>query len=1383
MAPRLRIIIASIVLLCGTTTAAGAPRADQPPPRFTALGRIGAAPAHFVAAGDLLFTTEGPSVSVLSMPPAGRAQVLATLDLERGDLQDLAYDNGMLYLLTLSGLSIVDAHDPSALRALGFTPGGGQALAAQGGWVFVAARQAGVRIVDAHDPARPLIAAALATAGDASLIQISATSHTGNPLLVIGEGAAGVRVLDAASPAQLRILATLPVPAPESLALAPAGDRLWIAAAGRVEAYDLADPEHPHALGRYAPPTQARRVLYRNNYAYLVDAGDGLKVLDMRSQAQPLLVWSESGRPAHDLIMAGTALALSGAGGIRFYDLADPARPRETGALDLGSAWGMATARDARVGGQPITPLLVSTDDGLVVVDARDPAQPREVARLAVAGSPHDVALAADETRAYLALSQPGGLAVVDVRDWGQLRPNGRLEVAGAGEALATRTGTVYLSAGAGGFHVIDVINPAEPRLIATLAPEPGQDFGDLTLGETRAYIAAGTEAIAVDIGARARPTLLTRIPAPASGVFLYSAGGYLAVAGAGELHWVYVRARGEAIDTGIYRRPASPLVLALAADQLLVASGAVTQPGQSVPDVVFVDAQDVAQPRELARFGDGPGGVSCVHFAGMQALFTAGYRGLLRYDLATPPVEAPAQPAAFAAVPPEPVHTPPVSILRLSARAGQVVVSGDRGWAALSLGDPAHPQIVGAGSDVRATVDAAVSGTIAYAASGSGVVTAFDLAGTAAPLATWDSHSQLAALAASDEAVFAGDMQGGLHVLSAGAPVQLAELAQLSLPAGAHRIVVDEGYAYVAAGSAGLRIVDVRAPAAGLTPSGRGVLSPTLAIAAAGGRVATLDGRSLLLWGEEETPLARRVRATRLALVVRAGEAPRMYVDADRAIAVVEALTTTLRLSSSKSWLRAVRALAAAEPAGRPLLLVGDEAGLTLVDWADAARPPRTLAVITATGSVDLLAAAGDTLWSAGSRLVAVDAADPAAPRVAGGVDLPLPATALAGSETQAAVGASDGVRLFVIDDRGAPAMRGALGTPSAVRALAMRGDRLYAALESNGLWVIAIGADGGLRRLVSYPAPPGSSAVGLSADGDELLVAWHNAWQALDIGHPAEPPAEVGALALGTEPAQALDVAVRDGVAVIASGDAGLWVADVRDPAAPEIVGHVVTPGDARGVALGDDVAFVADGPCGLHAYGLQNEAWPQDLGWTPGESAQDVAWYDGLLYVVDAGDLRTLGFDAAGELAPPPAPVQPEPADGDEVAAGEVTLSWGGSAAACAMLTYDVAIEGTAPPPTARVYGLAEPRWSLPALEAGTYTWHVVVHDAQGGETKGPEWRFTVPAAPAAPAMPTTAPPAQMRPASDDGTTIGLAILAGLGFAVLLGILWRMRRPGRR
>ena len=118
----------------------------------------------------------------------------------------------------------------------------------------------------------------------------------------------------------------------------------------------------------------------------------------------------------------------------------------------------------------------------------------------------------------------------------------------------------------------------------------------------------------------------------------------------------------------------------------------------------------------------------------------------------------------------------------------------------------------------------------------------------------------------------------------------------------------------------------------------------------------------------------------------------------------------------------------------------------------------------------------------------------------------------------------------------------------------------------------------------------------------------------------------------------------------------------------------------------------------------------------------------------------------------------------------------------AAACAALTYDVSIAGSTAPPTAKVYGLAEPSWALPALAPGTYAWQVLVHDANGGETRGPEWHFTQRAAPSAGA--TTSPPS-LPPvrAGEDAATIGTAILAFLVCVVLLGILWRMRRPGSR
>jgi len=44
--------------------------------------------------------------------------VFPELSLTGYNLQDLVYDNGTLYLLTMSGLSVVDAHEPAPLQSI-----------------------------------------------------------------------------------------------------------------------------------------------------------------------------------------------------------------------------------------------------------------------------------------------------------------------------------------------------------------------------------------------------------------------------------------------------------------------------------------------------------------------------------------------------------------------------------------------------------------------------------------------------------------------------------------------------------------------------------------------------------------------------------------------------------------------------------------------------------------------------------------------------------------------------------------------------------------------------------------------------------------------------------------------------------------------------------------------------------------------------------------------------------------------------------------------------------------------------------------------------------------------------------------------------------------
>jgi hypothetical protein len=71
------------------------------------------------------------------------------------------------------------------------------------------------------------------------------------------------------------------------------------------------------------------------------------------------------------------------------------------------------------------------------------------------------------------------------------------------------------------------------------------------------------------------------------------------------------------------------------------------------------------------------------------------------------------------------------------------------------------------------------------------------------------------------------------------------------------------------------------------------------------------------------------------------------------------------------------------------------------------------------------------------------------------------------------------------------------------------------------------------------------------------------------------------VGFLAL---PHGAFDVAVSGDKLFIAGDVAGLYVADLSDPAHPRLAGHVDTAGAAFQVTVASDRVYVADGAGGL-------------------------------------------------------------------------------------------------------------------------------------------------------------------------------------------------------
>jgi hypothetical protein len=116
-------------------------------------------------------------------------------------------------------------------------------------------------------------------------------------------------------------------------------------------------------------------------------------------------------------------------------------------------------------------------------------------------------------------------------------------------------------------------------------------------------------------------------------------------------------------------------------------------------------------------------------------------------------------------------------------------------------------------------------------------------------------------------------------------------------------------------------------------------------------------------------------------------------------------------------------------------------------------------------------------------------------------------------------------------------------------------------------------------------------------------------------DVRDPARPR-RVAVVAIDDG---AFGVVAQAGVVYAAAG--GLVIADVRDPAHPRVVGTVAGGGPATAVAVCDGIAFVADGDGRLRTANVRNPAQPRLLSRvTVGTRAQGIACGGALVYFAD-------------------------------------------------------------------------------------------------------------------------------------------------------------------
>jgi hypothetical protein len=193
----------------------------------------------------------------------------------------------------------------------------------------------------------------------------------------------------------------------------------------------------------------ARGVAVSGDFAYLANGGGGLRIYDITDPANPVNVGhTNNAGNAWDLAVSGNFAYLANReDGLRIYDITDPANPANVGHIDNGAeAIGVAVS-----GGFAY---LANSSDGLRIYDITDPANPVTVGHIDNGGTALSVAVAGNF--AYLA-NDLGGLRLYDITDPAEPVSVNHIDNGGQANGVAVSGNYVYLANLTDGLRIYDL--------------------------------------------------------------------------------------------------------------------------------------------------------------------------------------------------------------------------------------------------------------------------------------------------------------------------------------------------------------------------------------------------------------------------------------------------------------------------------------------------------------------------------------------------------------------------------------------------------------------------------------------------------------------------------------------------------------------------------------------------------------------------------------------------------------------------------------------------------------------------------------------------------------------------------------------------------------
>ena len=544
------------------------------------------------------------------------------------------------------------------------------------------------------------------------------------------------------------------------------------------------------------------------------------------------------------------------------------------------------------------------------------------------------------------------GVQVIDIENPANPRIVGAVATPARAEALFVEGDYVYAACHDAGLQVIDASDPGDLRIVGSLAL-PGY-LDAVTVAGGKAYIGSQLSGLhVVDIGNPADPQLLgsLEIPGYAFGVAVAGDKAYLGVQ-----HEVFEGLR--VIDVA---DPASLQVTGSVAvpDQIwgLTLSGDRVYAAAFVHGLQIIDVSDPTDPQVIGS-ADTTGRAIGVAVSADRAYVADGANGLQIVDVADP-----GNPQVIGTVD-TPYHAHGVDVV------GDIAYVADEssGLQVIDVKNPTNAQVIGNAYTPTSTRDVAVAGSYAYALDTNAGLFVIDVSDPAHPQITGSVDPPTLSInwfAVSGGHVYVATGTGGLQIIDVGDPTDPQIVGSVQTPYNAISVAVEGNLAYVADDSS-VQVVDVGTPSApqilgSVAPPGRSV-----SIAATGNRafVGTFTGELHVLdVSDPSSPeiLGSVDMAEPVRDVTAVGDT--VYVANDTSgLQVIDVGTPRSpaiigNVDTKKAWGVSV--------AGHYAYVADGENGLVVVD-VHAPAAPRVLGSLDMLGNTYNVAIAGDMAFSA---------------------------------------------------------------------------------------------------------------------------------------------------------------------------------------------------------------------------------------------------------------------------------------------------------------------------------------------------------------------------------------------------------------------------------